>query len=398
MSKGEYKDVQIGPKTTSIPESWEVKPLEEIFDLYAGGDIEDSQYSETKDEAHPYPIYANSTEDSGLYGYCSDFQYPEGSVTITGRGDLGHAVYRNNKFNAAVRLVVLSPSEDLDGRFFAYYINGNVYFPPESTGVPQLTRPQVAKTKVCFPPLPEQRRIADILSTVDEQIQQTDKIIKETKELKRGLIQDIFDLETTGESSRNTSGISLEEVPEKSLSNHVSVISGVHVKSDKVSDDSTKTPYLTGPDDFDEFGFSVTKFTDDPPKFCEPGDTLVTVKGSGCGKTTFANKRASISRQLKALRADGSLEDYYLYYWMQTKQELLSILAQGTSIPGLSTSDLTTLRIPVPSMETQAQIGNLLSNVDEKIRQETRHKEGLQELKHGLMQDLLTGKVRVNID
>ncbi|WP_082146835.1 restriction endonuclease subunit S [Halostagnicola sp. A56] len=130
-----------------------------------------------------------------------------------------------------------------------------------------------------------------------------------------------------------------------------------------------------------EFGFSVTKFTDEPSKFCEPGDTLVTVKGSGCGKTTFANKRASISRQLKALRPGGSINEHYLYYWMQTKQELLSILAQGTSIPGLSTSDLTTLRIPVPSIEKQTRIGNFLSDLDTNIRQETQQKEKLQDIK-----------------
>jgi len=267
-----------------------------------------------------------------------------------------------------------------------------------ATTVKHLSQRDINEIRTPLPPLPEQRHIADILSTVDEQIQQTDEIITETKQLKRGLLQDIFALETTNKSSIHTSLISLKKVPKNPLSNHVSVISGVHVKSDKVSDDVTKTPYLTGPDDFDEFGFSVTKFTDDPPKFCEPGDTLVTVKGSGCGKTTFANMRASISRQLKAIRADESLDDRYLYYWMQTKLELLSILAQGTSIPGLSTSDLTTLRIPVPSMEKQVQIKAILSNVEEKIRQETIHKEELQKLKRGLMQDLLTGKVRVDTD
>jgi type I restriction enzyme S subunit len=181
----------------------------------------------------------------------------------------------------------------------------------------------------------------------------------------------------------------MNEVEGVSLGKQVEVISGTHVKSDKVSDDSSKTPYLTGPDDFDERGFSVTKYAEDPSSFCEPGDTLVTVKGSGCGKTTFASERVAISRQLKALRPKDDLDPQYLYYWLQIKKELLSILAQGTSIPGLSISDLTTLQISLPSLPEQRRIGNILSTVDEQIQQTDEMIEKSIELKEGLVQSLV---------
>ncbi|KMT45744.1 hypothetical protein EL22_27875 [Halostagnicola sp. A56] len=56
------------------------------------------------------------------------------------------------------------------------------------------------------------------------------------------------------------------------------------------------------------------------------------------------------------------------------------------------------ITLPVPSIEKQTRIGNFLSDLDTNIRQETQQKEKLQDIKHGLMQDLLTGKVRVNTD
>ena len=399
-----YKQVQLGPRRVEIPKGWEKAQLGDLGEYLNGYGFKSSDWS---DEGRPIIRIQNLTNSAGeetnyYQGEMKDrYIVHEGDLLVSWSATLGVFVWDGPEALLNQHIFKVEPSEKVSDDFLYYLLDQNLdllEMRVQGSTMKHIRKSTFEDTFVPLPSLPEQRRIADILSTVDEQIQQTGEIIKKTKKLKRGLIQDIFDIETVGEHSKHTSEISLEGVQKKSLNDYVSVISGVHVKSDKVSDDETKTPYLTGPDDFDEFGFSVTKFTDDPSKFCEPGDTLVTVKGSGCGKTTFANKRASISRQLKALRPGMSIDEHYLYYWMQTKQELLSILAQGTSIPGLSTSDLTTLRIPVPSIEKQTRIGNVLSNLDTKIHQETQHKEKLKELKRGLMEDLFTGKVRVTTD
>ena len=405
------KQVHLGPKVLEIPETWDFRRLSDVTEI-------NPNYDRPDRETFDFVPMDAVDEEKRVIKYWTERSAEDCTTTWFKNGDTIYAKItpcaENGKIafvegvetdvaSGSTEFVVLSPADGvLDPKFTFYLANlpqfrsVTISLMEGSTARQRIPTNAFKAVRVPVPPLPEQRRIADILSTVDEQIQQKDEIIEKSEELKRGLMQDIFNIDTVGESSNPQFGISLKKVQEESLGDHVTVVSGVHVESNKVSDDDTKTPYLTGPDDFDQFGFSVTKYTDDPPKFCEPGDTLVTVKGSGCGKTTFANKRASISRQLKALRASESLDEYYLYYWMETKQELLSILAQGTSIPGLSTSDLTTLRIPIPPIEKQTQIGDLLSNLDLKIQQEERHKENLQELKRGLMQDLLTGKVRVD--
>lgn len=189
-----FKKVQLGPKKEVIPKKWNTGKIEDYFEVSAGSDLDKDAYSEKQDEEHPYPVYSNSLENSGLYGYSSKFDYPSGGITITGRGSLGVANYRENKFNAIVRLIVLVPKNDnnLDSKFITEYINHKVDFWNESTGVPQLTRPQVFKKTICLPPLLEQKKIASILSSVDEKIQKEQEYKQKLQELKKGLMQDLL--------------------------------------------------------------------------------------------------------------------------------------------------------------------------------------------------------------
>ena len=114
-------------------------------------------------------IYSNTITEKGLYGFCSYSDHDADSITVTARGTLGVANYRNHKFIAIGR-VVSKPKEPLDGRFFSEFINNRIEFVVESTGVPQLTAPQISKYTLPVPPLPEQTAIADVLSDMDAEI------------------------------------------------------------------------------------------------------------------------------------------------------------------------------------------------------------------------------------
>ncbi|SDD68502.1 restriction endonuclease subunit S [Natrinema hispanicum] len=176
------------------------------------------------------------------------------------------------------------------------------------------------------------------------------------------------------------------------VKNHTKLISGAHVKSDNVNNDSAGEPYLTGPDDFEGLGFRVTKYTDSPTKYCEPGDTLVTVKGSGCGKTALSDQRACISRQLKALRPESSINFLHLYYSMKSKENFLQTLSEGSAIPGLSNSHLTTLDIPVPQLSEQRKIATVLYTIDQAIEKTEEVLEQTHTVKKALMQNVFHGR------
>ena len=93
---------------------WEEKKLGDIFNISAGGDINKSNTNSTQNEKYKYPVYANSRKNKGLYGYSDIYKQDEDCVTVTGRGFLGEAVARYDKFYPIVRLLVLRGKQELN--------------------------------------------------------------------------------------------------------------------------------------------------------------------------------------------------------------------------------------------------------------------------------------------
>lgn len=171
---------------------WETRKLGEIFEISAGGDFEPSRSSAIKDEYFCYPIYSNAITDNGLYGYCSYNDHQAGSITVTARGTLGVANFRDHAFTAIGRVLVLRPKQLLDGRFFSEFINNRIDFVIENTGVPQLTAPQISKYEVLCPTFPEQQAIATILSNMDAEIAALEQKRDKTRLLKQGMMQELL--------------------------------------------------------------------------------------------------------------------------------------------------------------------------------------------------------------
>jgi|Deesub1362A_J573_1020465.scaffolds.fasta_scaffold01719_3 type I restriction enzyme S subunit len=192
LSKGigheEFKDTEIG----RIPKEWEVVRLEEVFHIRAGGDIYKLNFSRVKNDRYKFPIYSNSLENNGLYGYADTYEYSENCITVTGRGTLGRAIPRFEKFNAIIRLLVLVPRVNINIVFVSEYINAKIGFRIEKTSIPQLTAPKLAKYKLPLPPLPEQQRIAEILSTVDKRLELLRNKRDKLERIKKGLMNDLL--------------------------------------------------------------------------------------------------------------------------------------------------------------------------------------------------------------
>ena len=172
---------------------WQEYKIGDLFKINAGGDVDRAKLSKIQNEEYPYPIYSNSDTDKGLYGYTNTFKQEGGCVTVTGRGALGLAVARYEPFYPIVRLLVLRPKErsKTDVTFSEYLINTTRFF-VESTGVPQLTSPQISTYKVITPSIEEQKKIANFLSIVDNKINLLEKKEDSFQEYKKGLVQQIF--------------------------------------------------------------------------------------------------------------------------------------------------------------------------------------------------------------
>ena len=172
--------------------AWQEMRVGDLFDAKAGGDLVQSRYSNVRDNLYPYPIYANGLEQQGLYGFSNYAEEPAGAITVTARGTLGQAFYREIPFVAIGRLLVLKPKVSLDARFFCEYINYGIHFAVESTGVPQLTAPQVSRYLLPVPPEPEQCAIASVLSDMDTEIAALAQRRDKTRAIKQGMMQQLL--------------------------------------------------------------------------------------------------------------------------------------------------------------------------------------------------------------
>ena len=176
-----------------VQSDWVKVKISDICDIKAGGDIDKSRVSEVQTDVYKYPVYANALTNKGLFGYTDTYKHSGKTVTVTGRGDIGHAVARECAFYPIVRLLVLTPKySNLDTKFLEYCIN-NLEFPPESTGVPQLTTKKLGIREISIPPtIQEQKQIASLLSSYDELIQLNHDKLSTVNKMKVQLMNQVF--------------------------------------------------------------------------------------------------------------------------------------------------------------------------------------------------------------
>ena len=146
--------------------AWEQRKLsEEANDIIAGGDIDKNKAS----DHGKYPIFANALTNEGLIGYYNDyFRIKAPAVTVTGRGEVGYAKARIVDFTPVVRLLSVKSKHDIFFLENAINIHKVII---ESTGVPQLTVPQLGSYEIFFPKsLDEEQKIGNFFHTFDSAI------------------------------------------------------------------------------------------------------------------------------------------------------------------------------------------------------------------------------------
>ena len=164
-------------------DDWEERKLSNESTITAGGDIDKSKLKEVGE----YPIFANALTNDGTVGYYDSYYRVEApAVTVTGRGDVGHAKARKVNFTPVVRLLAVKSNHDVD--FLENAINNHKVL-VESTGVPQLTAPQLGNYKIFFPTGEEQQKIGQLFKHLDTRISNEQTKIEQLKVQKQGLLQ-----------------------------------------------------------------------------------------------------------------------------------------------------------------------------------------------------------------
>lgn len=174
-------------------DEWKYYKIHELFNVTAGGDLNKKYFSKTATSKNLYEVFSNGIDNQGIYGYTSHALYKGNSLTITARGTIGHVYYREKPFDAIIRLLVLIPKNDeINPKFYKYYINNKVKFELENTGVPQLTVPKVEEKDIPFMDRKEQDAIANILTVMDDGIISLEKELDKMKQIREGAMNDLL--------------------------------------------------------------------------------------------------------------------------------------------------------------------------------------------------------------
>ena len=169
-------------------DAWEQRELGDIAsDMVAGGDIDkDLILAEGQ-----YPVIANALTGDGIVGYYDkEYRVNAPAVTVTGRGDVGHAKARLVNFTPVVRLLSVKSEHDV---FFLENVINTLKIVIESTGVPQLTVPQLAKYEVAFPrQLDEEEHIGAFFKQLDRLITLHQRKLEKLKNIKKACLEKMF--------------------------------------------------------------------------------------------------------------------------------------------------------------------------------------------------------------
>ena len=189
--KGETRPRLRFPEFRNAPE-WKRAKVSDLAEVKASGDLDSKLFSEVRSGNFIHPVYSNAVEREGLFGYYSAAQYRKGSITITARGTLGVAFYRDQDFMGIGRLLVLSNLQDVLPYFLMICWNHLAEIPHEVTSIPQLTAVATRAIVLPIPGIGEQQRIADCLSSLDTQIAAESDQFAALKTHKQGLMQQLF--------------------------------------------------------------------------------------------------------------------------------------------------------------------------------------------------------------
>ena len=375
-----------------IPSHWNIVRLAHIFNAKAGGDAKPELYSDTKDAIHPFPVFTNSLLENQVYAYTSSPTFQSGSITVTGRGEIGHAFLRDTDFDAIIRLLVLTPRIALCCKYFTYFIDGVMEFFSDSAAVSQLSAQQINKEQVIIPPLAEQEAIAAWLDEkcgeIDAAIAKVDREIELIDELKQSEISRVVTRGLNPDALLRPSGIDwIGDIPShwkiNKLKYHAEIFSGEALSTKNLTKQSEIPVYGGG----NILGYSKVANTK-----C---NTLITGRVGGDGTVRLIRKNFWATDN--ALIIETDLEKTFLCNILNCAN--LIRLNTSTAQPLLTATKIKNVEIPVPPLPEQQAIVDYLdkkcAEMDGLKAKLTKKRETLKELRQSIISEVVTGKRKI---
>jgi type I restriction enzyme S subunit len=266
-----------------------------------------------------------------------------------------------------------------------------------------VTKRDMEKRKIPLPPLPEQRKIALILSTCDRAIEKTEQLIAQKQQLKKGLMQQLLtgNLRLVGLGGK-WNPLKLSEIGEFSKGSGISKAELVEKGIPCIRYGEIYTVHNTFIKEFHSF---INEESAKLSKLIQRGDILFAGSGETAeeiGKCVafLGNDRAYAGGDIVILRPRSEADSLFLAYQLNNhdSNRQKSSMGKGHSVVHIYPNDLKKIVLKMPSLSEQKLVGKVLKKADYELDKLLKRLDLLKLQKRGLMQQLLTGKVRVKID
>lgn len=419
-----YKETEFG----KLPVEWNILCFREFVDKIQSGIWGDS----ANDNKNAYPILRStdiSHESKIIYKTAtirkiplekvSDYTMNNGDILIVSSSGSPHLIGRSAIFMKpddrtylfSNFLIRITPSKSIVAKYLYYLLHSHFYYnalhkiQETTSGLRNLSKSQLAKMSLPVASLDEQHKIASILSKVDELIQKTDHIIDQSQRLKKGIMEKAFsarsfskivkieDIKANAPNAITMGPFGSNITRDNFVPSGVPVIRGVNL---------TREPF-----NMNGFVFLTDKKADELRSAnAFAGDLVFTHRGTlgqvGLIPNDSKYKRYVVSQSQMKLACDLSkVEPLYVYYYFISSKGQNALLSNihGTGVPaiGQPTTTLKQIKIPIPPLSEQRKISNYLLTLNQLVEIHKKRKGLTENLKKGLMQKLLTGKIRVKL-
>jgi len=312
-------------------------------------------------------------------------------------------------------LIKVKLREEINTKFVHYFFQSNSYWKhlnrAQGSTVKNISLPLLKSLLIPIPPIPEQEKIAEILSTVDQSIKDVDESIAKTEKLKKALMQELLTKGIGHKEFKETEmGIIPKEWEVVKVSDIANVKGGKRLpKGKSLVDFKTSYPYIRVVD-FKNMSIDSTNI-----KFLLPeiyrkiknytisyNDIYISIAGSVglAGLVPFKLDGANLTENSAKLCDLQRVSKEFLVYILNSsmvKKQIHGFIGKAQQ-PKLALFRIEKIKILLPYIPEQNKIAEILSTVDERIKLIKDKRKKLERVKKGLMNDLLTGRRRVKVE
>ncbi|CAC9630226.1 Type I restriction-modification system, specificity subunit S [uncultured Gammaproteobacteria bacterium] len=397
-----YRQTEVGV----IPDDWEVVRLGKIGNFIGGGtpSTKIKEYwngsipwvsSSDLTEENIYQIHKHRFITDSAIGKSATKKVPKNSVLIVSRVGVGKVAINKDIICTSQDFQSLIPGNN-NCIFLAYLIKDKAKLLAsynQGTSIKGFVSSDLKNLQIPLPPKQEQQKIADILTTWDNAINQQTTLIEKKQQLKKGLMQQLLTAKTRfSEFSDDWKKSKLNDCGE--------VITGTTPSTKIIKYYANGIyPWVTPTDIADYKNIynskkSLTEAGVQKGRFIKKDSLLITCIAS-IGKNAILRIDGSCNQQINAITVNKKFNVDFLYYLIEFKKNILISYAGQGGMMVLNKNDFSNLIFLFPQLQEQQKIAQALTLANDEITKLQTESTLLKSQKKGLMQKLLTGKVRV---